>query len=280
VCLGLQGTKGNILKFAVFLKIFKELDDGLVKCLGVEKRFGGLRAVNSVDLTLHKGVFSLLIGPNGSGKSTLINLISGFYYPDSGKITMNGVDITYFKPHERFKLGIFRTFQNARVFPSLTVLENLIMAAGSRRGENVRFAPIRWNWIIDEKELTMWALRILELVGLDGLRDQQAGKLSGGQLKLLELGRVIMSGAKVILMDEPTAGLNPVIAESVLTHIRNAVREMSLAALLVEHRLDIAMKYADKVYAMFNGKVIAEGAPEEVLSIPDVVESYLGEKLT
>lgn len=250
-----------------------------MRCLGVEKRFGGLRAVSGVDLTISGGSFSLLIGPNGSGKSTLINLISGFYYPDSGIITMNGVDITYLKPHERFKLGIFRTFQNARVFPSLTVLENLILAAGSINGENIRLAPLRWKWLRYERELSERALRVLEIVGLDRLRDQQAGKLSGGQLKLLELGRVIMSGAKVILLDEPTAGLNPVIAESVLTHIRGAVQELSLAALLVEHRLDLAIKYADKVYAMFNGKVIAEGEPDEVLSIPDVVESYLGEKL-
>lgn len=250
-----------------------------MKCLGLEKRFGGVRAVEGVDLSLSEGVFSLLIGPNGSGKSTLINLIAGYYYPDDGKILMNGRDITYLKPHERFGIGIIRTFQTARVFPSLTVLDNLLIAAGSTEGEKIRNAPFKHRWLGRERELTERALEVLELVGLDNMRDQSAGKLSGGQMKLLELGRVILSGAKVILMDEPTAGLNPVIAETVLTHIRDAVLDLKLAALLVEHRLDLAMKYADRVLAMFNGRLIADGSPEHVLSIPDVVESYLGERL-
>lgn len=250
-----------------------------MKCLGLEKRFGGIRAVEGVYLSLNEGVFSLLIGPNGSGKSTLINLIAGYYYPDEGKILMNGEDITHLKPHERFGIGIIRTFQTARIFPSLTVLDNLLIAAGMMVGEKIRYAPFRRRWIREELALTERALHIMELVGLDKLKDQPAGKLSGGQMKLLELGRVIMSGAKVILMDEPTAGLNPVIAESVLSHIRSSVYELRLATLLVEHRLDLAIKHADRVLAMFNGRLIADGSPEHVLSIPDVVESYLGEKL-
>ncbi len=250
-----------------------------MKCLGLEKRFGGVRAVDGVSLSLKGGVFSLLIGPNGSGKSTLINLIAGHYHPDSGRILMDGRDITHLKPHVRFGIGLVRTFQTARHFPSLTVLDNVLMAAGATEGENIRVAPIRRIWIRRERELVERALQILELVGLEKLRDQPAGKLSGGQMKLLELGRVLMSGARVILMDEPTAGLNPVIADSVLSHIRRLVSELGLALLLVEHRLDLAMKYADRVLAMFNGRLIAEGSPEEVLTIPDVVESYLGEKL-
>ncbi len=256
------------------------MDDGLVKCLGLEKRFGGVCAVDGVNLSLRRGVFSLLIGPNGSGKSTLINLIAGHYYPDSGRILMDGKDITHLKPHERFGIGLVRTFQTARHFPNLTVLDNILMAAGATEGESIRVAPFRRRWVRRERELVERALQILELVGLEKLRDQPAGKLSGGQMKLLELGRVLMSGARVILMDEPTAGLNPVIAESVLSHIRRLVSELGLAALLVEHRLDLAMKYADRVLAMFNGRLIAEGSPEEVLTIPDVVESYLGEKLS
>ncbi|MEM0381533.1 MAG: ABC transporter ATP-binding protein [Nitrososphaerota archaeon] len=255
------------------------MDDGLVKCLELVKSFGGVRAVEGVNLSLHAGVFSLLIGPNGSGKSTLINLIAGYYYPDSGKILMHGKDITRLKPHERFSIGLVRTFQTARLFTSLTVLDNLLLAAGATEGENIRIAPFRRKWLVREMEMVEKAYQILELVGLEKLRDQPAGKLSGGQMKLLELGRVVMSGARVILMDEPTAGLNPVIAESVLSHIRRLVTELGLATLLVEHRLDLAMKYADKVFAMFNGRLIGEGSPEEVLTIPDVVESYLGERL-
>jgi len=250
-----------------------------VRCQGLEKRFGGIRAVDGVSLTLSKGVFSLLIGPNGSGKSTLINLLAGYYTPDDGRIYMDGRDITGLPPHKRFSLGIVRTFQTARVFPSMSVLDNILMAAGATSGERISLAPIKRRWLREELDLVERAFQILEIVGLNRAAHQPAGSLSGGQMKLLELGRVVMSGAKVLLMDEPTAGLNPVIAKSVLEHVKKAVTELKLAALLVEHRLDLAVRYADRVLAMFNGRLLAEGPPDHVLSIPDVVESYLGERL-
>ncbi len=249
----------------------------ILQCSRLRKHFGGLAAVDGVDISVEGGTVSLIIGPNGSGKSTLINLISGFYVPDEGSIKLDGIDITMLPPYERFRLGVFRAFQTAQLFPSLTVLQNLVMAAGPTRGERLRAALFRRSWMQEEKVLAEKALQVSELLGLSHLVDQSAANLSGGQMKLLEVGRAIMSGAHLVLLDEPTAGLNPVIAEKILQHITAAARELGLTFLIVEHRLELALKYAEKVYAMFNGRIIAEGQPQQILSLPEVIESYLGE---
>ncbi len=257
---------------------YKALEDAVLQCTRLRKRFGGLFAVDGVDLSLLKGAISLIIGPNGSGKSSLINLISGFYIPDEGRIMLNGWDITTLPSHERFRIGIFRSFQNAQLFPSLTVLQNLIMAAGPLRGEKILSAILGRDWPAEEERLAKKAFRVIELLGLAHLSDQPASNLSGGQMKLVELGRAIMSGAQIVLLDEPTAGLNPVIAEKILQYIKTVASDFGITFLIVEHRLDLAMKYVDNVYAMFGGRIIAEGKPEYILSLPEVIESYLGER--
>ncbi len=254
------------------------MEDAVLRCTRLRKRFGGLSAVDGVDLSLNKGAISLIIGPNGSGKSSLINLISGFYIPDEGRIMLNGWDITNLPSHERFRIGIFRSFQNAQLFPSLTVLQNIIMATGPLKGEKILSAILARGWPDEEERLAKKALRIIELLGLKHLSDQPASNLSGGQMKLVELGRAIMSDAQIVLLDEPTAGLNPVIAEKILQYIRAVAKDFGITFLIVEHRLDLAVKYVDNVYAMFGGRIIAEGKPEYILSLPEVIESYLGER--
>ncbi|MEM4494979.1 MAG: ABC transporter ATP-binding protein [Candidatus Caldarchaeum sp.] len=242
----------------------------------VYKSFGGLYALNGASLKVRKGSISLLIGPNGSGKTTLINTVTGVYKPEAGRIVFEGKDITGQKPHSIYKLGLVRTWQIPQPFYSMTVLENLLVSAKSKKGDGLLTALLRSRWINTEVELAQKAFDILRLLRLDHLWDHRASELSGGQMKLLETGRALMSGAKMILMDEPAAGLNPVLAHEVFTHLRNVCKSLGITLLIVEHRLDIAIPYVDHVYAMHLGKVIAEGEPQEVLTNSMVVESYLG----
>ncbi|HIE23875.1 MAG TPA: ABC transporter ATP-binding protein [Candidatus Korarchaeota archaeon] len=239
------------------------------------KSFGALRAVDNVDMVFKDKDISLIIGPNGSGKTTLINCISGFYKPDKGNVLYDGLNITGRPPHEIAKVGLVRTFQIAQPFQKLTVLENML-TAHSNPGENFFWSLFSKRWINKEEEAAEKAFEILCLLKLDHLWDRPSYELSGGQLKLLEIGRALMTGAKTIMMDEPAGSVNPVLAHEIFSHIRTLRDEMGLAFILIEHRLDIAMKYVDYVYAMASGKVISSGEPEEVLNDPKVIESYLG----
>jgi branched-chain amino acid transport system ATP-binding protein len=244
---------------------------------GVVKTFGGLRALDGVDMVVRPSSMSLLIGPNGSGKTTLINVISGVLKPDSGKILLDGRDITGKPPHEIYRLGVLRTWQIPQPFLRLSVLENVMVADGSNPGEGFLSSFLkRLGWLRYEEELVERALRILELVKLDHLWDAEAYKLSGGQMKLLEVARALMSGAKVLLLDEPAGGVNPALAEELLSNLVRIRDRLGVTFLIVEHRLELAMKYTEHCYAMFNGKVIAEGRPSEVLENAKVIEAYLG----
>jgi branched-chain amino acid transport system ATP-binding protein len=248
----------------------------ILSCKGVYKSFGGLMALDGVDIEVDAGSMCLLIGPNGGGKTTLINTVTGVYKPDHGEIFFDGRNITRLKPHEIYRLGLVRTWQIPQPFQSLTVLENLLVSDKQHPGEGLFTALLRRRWFKHEVETVEKAYKILKLLKLDHLWDLQAFKLSGGQMKLLETGRALMSGAKMIMMDEPAAGINPLLAHEVFTHLREANRKLKVTFLLVEHRLDIAIPYVDRVYAMHQGKIIAEGAPKEVLENVLVIESYLG----
>ncbi len=241
------------------------------------KRFGGIVALNRVNIRLFRGRITLLIGPNGSGKTTLVNVVSGFIPPDEGKVIFKGRDITHIPPHDRVKLGMVRTFQIPRPFMNLTVLENVLAAAEGNPGENPYLAGIsRGRWLGFEEEATKRALSILEWVGLLPKWDVRASELSGGQLKLLEIARAIMKGADTIIMDEPAAGVNPRLVEELFQKIIKLSREKHITFLIIEHRIGLVAKYMDYAYAMNMGRVIAEGTPEEVLNNPMVLESYLG----
>jgi len=254
------------------------MDEVTLVCKGIRKHFGGLYALDGVNISLKKGQFTLLIGPNGSGKTTLINTITGYYFPDEGSIIYENKDITKLGMHERFKLGIARTFQIPKPFIKLTVLENLLVAARDNPGERFIYAPIKSKWVDKEKEAFETAMRILEQLKLDHLASSESSKLSGGQIKLLEFGRALMCNARVILMDEPAAGVAPSLAKELFSTLKSIVKNLELTLLVVEHRLDIALDYADYAYAMHNGKVIVEGNPYEVVNDERVIESYLGRK--
>ncbi len=252
------------------------MDNIILKCKNVKKYFGGLAALDGVNIDFEKNKLTLIIGPNGSGKTTLINTISGLYYPDEGQILFEGIDITNLEPHEKFRLGIVRTFQIPKPFLKLTVLENLLAAAKDNPGEHFLYAPIKKVWKSKEEEIYDTAIRILENLNLSTVKDMESYQLSGGQIKLLEVGRVLICNAKLVLMDEPAAGINPKLAHDLFSQLKQIVTNLSVTLIIVEHRLDIALDYADYAYAMFNGKVISQGNPKEVINDPKVIESYIG----
>ena len=247
----------------------------LLQVISVSKSFGGTKALDNVSLEAESSKLTLLIGPNGSGKSTLINVITGVYKPDSGKIIFDGKDVTNKKPHEIFKLGIVRTFQNPQMFPNLSVLDNVILGKFPIRGESIFRSLIKPLWVKEEEELVDKAFRILKSVKLDKLWDRPAKELSGGQLKLLEIARALMADAKFLVMDEPLAGVNPQMAIDFLRVISD-LKINNLGIFMVEHRLDIVANYADYVYAMSLGRIIAQGTVNQVLNNIDVINSYLG----
>jgi len=245
----------------------------LLRTENLSKFFFSLRALDNVSLSARRNYITLVIGPNGSGKTTLINTISGFYEADGGRVLLEDRDITNKPPHEIYRFGIVRTFQIPQPLKRLTVLENLMMA-DENPGEKI-ISGLRRNWVKKEEELAEKAFRYLDFLHIDHLWNTESYKLSGGQLKLLEVGRALMRDAKVIVMDEPIAGVNPALAHQILERLRN-LKDMDVALLLVEHRLDIVLKYVDYVYVMADGKIIAEGDGKNILSNPEVVEVYLG----
>jgi branched-chain amino acid transport system ATP-binding protein len=251
--------------------------DIILAVKGVTKTFGGLRALDGVNLNVARSSLSLLIGPNGSGKTTLINVISGVLKPDSGTIEYKGMNIAGLAAHEIYRLGILRTWQIPQPFLKLSVLENVLVADGHNPGEGFFSSLFKISsWRKHEEEAVEKAYRILTLVKLDQLWDAEAYKLSGGQMKLLEIARALMSGAELLMIDEPIAGVNPVLADEIFSTMVNIRNTVGTTFLIVEHRLEIAMRYTEWCYAMFNGKVIAEGRPKEVLEDARVVEAYLG----
>ena len=250
--------------------------DAILETRGVRKSFGALVAVNDVSIQVPRQKITIIIGPNGSGKTTLINVISGVYKPEKGQIIFDGQDITGLPPHEIYRLGLVRTFQIPALWHRLTVLENMLAAAKDHPGEKWRYAPLKGKWRDYEESLVEKAFKILDFLGILKLWNRRSGELSGGQLRLLEVGRALMVDARMILMDEPLASLNPVIAREICEHLTRLRDELGITFLLIEHRLDIALDYVDHAYAMHRGRIIASGTPEEVVSNPAVIESYLG----
>ncbi|ACB40508.1 ABC transporter ATP-binding protein [Pyrobaculum neutrophilum] len=252
----------------------------ILSAQGVVKKFGSFRALDGVDVEVERGKVTLIIGPNGSGKTTFVNVVTGVYKPDGGKLlyyTKEGkaVDITGLPSHKIFETGIVRTFQIPQVFQRLTVLENLLVVARGQRGEGLLPALAR-NWVREEEELARRAFRILKAVRLADKWDRPAYLLSAGEMKLLELARALMAGADLIILDEPIAGVPVDQAHEVFKTVRDINQSQSVTFLVIEHRIDIAFRYVDYVYAMASGRVIARGLPDEVASDPKVKEVYIG----
>lgn len=244
----------------------------ILETRNLSKFFDGFKALDKVNIAVKRNSITLVVGPNGSGKSTLINVVTGFYRADEGKVFFEGKDITNKSPHEISNLGITRTFQIPQPFKKLTVLENLLVF--ENYGTEF-FKSLLGNWKKKEKEAVEKAFKILEFLKLDHLWNLPAQNLSGGQLKLLEIGKALMRNSKLFIADEPIAGVNPVLAEEILSRFLKLKEKISF--LIVEHRLDLVLKYTDYIYVMANGKIVAEGK-EEVFEDPKVVEVYLGAK--
>lgn len=253
------------------------MNDGpLLRVTDVSKEFGGVRALHSVNLEVKQEQICLVIGPNGSGKTTLVNIICGVLPPDEGHVLYDSTDITRWPPHRIYSRGLVRTFQIAAPFTSLTVLENMLVAERISGGESFWGALFKRKWLRQHREAQERAFSILDLLGLAELWDVQASKLSGGQLKLLETGRALMGGAKMILMDEPVAGVNPTLAHEIFAQIRSLRKELRVTFLFIEHRLEIALRYADFVYVFDRGVVISKGTVAEVMKDEQVIKTYLG----
>ncbi len=251
-------------------------DKYILKIRGLTKSFGNLVAVDNVSMDVEKNKLSMIIGPNGSGKTTLINCITGYLKPDSGKVYYNGRDISKLSPHKRIELGLTRTFQIPSPFKKLPVLDNLLVSYRFNPGAKLYNAIFRSRWANYERDAVEKAIEVLKLLNLLHVKDQPAENLSGGQLKLLEIGRSLMTEADTIVMDEPVGGVNPTLAHEIFRHIRNLIENHGKTFLIIEHRLEVAVKYVDHVYAMAYGKLIAQGSPEDVLNDSKVIESYLG----
>jgi branched-chain amino acid transport system ATP-binding protein len=243
---------------------------------GVRKTFGGLVALNDININIKKGLMTMLIGPNGSGKTTLVNCVTGFYKPDRGRVWFEDKEITGWPPHKVYDQGLIRTFQIPQPFQNLTVLENMLTAYRGNPGESFLKALYRKTWVDEEEKATEMAFEFLELLNLDQMWNRPATHLSGGQMKLIEAGRAIMSGAKMILMDEPASGIYPKLADEVFSQLTEMKNKLAVTFLIIEHRLELVLPYVDYVYAMATGKIISEGKPKKVLSDPAVIESYLG----
>jgi branched-chain amino acid transport system ATP-binding protein len=235
-----------------------------------------LRALDGVTLDVEDKALTILIGPNGSGKTTLINVIMGYHKPDSGRIEYRGGVITGLAPHKIYRLGLARTFQIPSLFWRLTVLENLLVAEKENPGESFLRSLSRRSWVEAEEKTMKKAFRLLDLLGLSKVWDSLASNLSGGQMKLLEIGRALMSDASLLLLDEPVSGVNPTLAHEIFGKLIKLRDELGVTFLIVEHRLDIALSYVDYVEALAYGKVIASGVPNVVMSDPRLIEAYLG----
>jgi len=249
---------------------------GILSISGIQKHFGGIIVLDGINMELDEGKIYQLIGPNGCGKTTLINVVSGLLKPDEGKITFDRIDITQKGLYDTYKTGLVRTWQIPKPFVNLTTMENFLISSSGNSGESFLLAPLKSKWKNDEKKIIDDAAEIMEMVSLVEQKDTPSQNLSGGQQKLLELGRAMMSGAKMILMDEPIAGVNPTLAHDIFNKISKICKRQKITFLIVEHRLDIALQYAEHVFAMDRGKIIAEGTPDKVIKHPKVVESYLG----
>jgi len=241
----------------------------LLTAQGICKAFGGIRALDTCSISVEEGSITGLIGPNGSGKTTMFNVITGYERSDSGQVMFQGQNITNASPAKIFRLGIGRTFQLTRIFPRMTVMENMHVAV---QRNDLKGLLSRWSMSHEQQR----ALELLDFVGLAKLKDDLAGTLSFGQKKLLEFACILIAEPKVILLDEPAGGVNPTMVNYLAERIRT-LNQRGITFLVVEHNMEFVMSLCSKVMVMHRGTRIAEGTPAEVRSNPAVLEAYLGD---
>lgn len=251
--------------------------DAVIDVQNVSKHFGGLLAVNNCSLKVERGSITGLIGPNGAGKSTLFNLVAGNIAPDSGRIFFDGADVTGLRPHQLFHRGMLRTFQIAHEFSNMTALENLMMVPPEQPGES-----LLTTWMMPAKvkstdrAVRQKALDVIDFLKLGHVKNELAGNLSGGQKKLLELGRTMMVDAHVVLLDEVAAGVNRTLLQDLAANIERMNRELGYTFFVIEHDMDLIGRLCDPVIVMAQGEVIAEGPMAEIRANPEIIEAYFG----
>ena len=249
----------------------------MITISGVNKHFGGIHAVREATLQIETGSITGLIGPNGAGKTTLFNVIAGLYKPDSGTVQLDGQDITGLAPHELFARGLLRTFQIAHEFSSLTVRENLMMVPQNQSGERLMDAWLQPAKIRQEEAaLITKANEVISFLQLDLVANERAGNLSGGQKKLLELGRTMMTDAKIVFLDEVGAGVNRTLLNHIGDSILRLNREQGYTFCMIEHDMEFISRLCDPVIVMAEGSVLATGSAAEIRNNDDVIEAYLG----
>ncbi len=242
---------------------------------GVTRRYGGLLAVDVEHLEVPRGLITSLIGPNGAGKTTFFNLLCGFDRPDEGRWAFDGARADGVKPHRLARRGMVRTFQLTKTLARMTVLDNMLMAAKDQTGEGFLQSLVRPLWRAQEAENLERARDLLGRFKLEHLADDYAAGLSGGQRKLLEMARALMAEPTLVMLDEPMAGVNPALTQSLLGHV-TALRDEGMSVLFVEHDMDVIMSISDWVVCMAQGRVIAEGRPADIAGDAAVIEAYLG----
>ncbi|WP_294929424.1 ABC transporter ATP-binding protein [uncultured Paracoccus sp.] len=249
----------------------------MIQVHDLHKHFGGFRAVDGASLTIQNGSITGLIGPNGAGKSTLFNVIAGVLEPTSGRVTMDGQDITGLPPHELFHRGLLRTFQLAQEFASMTVRENLMMVPTGQAGETLWNTWFRRGTIRrQESEIRKKADEVLEFLTISHVADEKAGNLSGGQKKLLELGRTMMVDARIVFLDEVGAGVNRSLLATIGEAIVRLNKERGYTFCVIEHDMDFIARLCDPVIVMAEGKVLAQGSADQIMQNEAVIEAYLG----
>jgi len=249
----------------------------IIEVQNVSKRFGNVLAVDDCSISVEEGSVTGLIGPNGAGKTTLFNMVAGVFPPSRGRILLAGEDVTGRAAHELYHRGLLRTFQIAHEFSHLTALENLMVVPAGQSGENL-FAA----WLVphkvsaQESEIRRKAADVIHFLGLEHVRNEPAGNLSGGQKKLLELGRVMMAEPRVVLLDEIAAGVNRTLLQSVVASIERLNRERGLTFFVIEHDMDVIARLCDPVIVMAAGSVMMQGSMAEIRNNPEVIEAYFG----
>ena len=249
--------------------------DPIVVAHGVSRRFGGLTAVDVAHVEIPRGSITALIGPNGAGKTTFFNLLTGFDKPNTGNWTFKGKSLAGVPAFKVSRMGMVRTFQLTKALSGMTVLENMLLGATKQGGENIFVSLFKPLWKAKEDEITERAMQLLAKFKLDTKKDDYASSLSGGQKKLLEMARALMSNPELVMLDEPMAGVNPALTQSLLGHIVN-LKDEGMTVLFVEHDMHMVNTIADWVIVMAEGKVVAEGPPSTVMADPAVIDAYLG----
>ncbi|MEX2626370.1 MAG: ABC transporter ATP-binding protein [Ilumatobacteraceae bacterium] len=253
--------------------------DPVLVVSGLQRRFGGIVAVDVDHLEIQRGLITAIIGPNGAGKTTFFNVLTGFERSDQGSWSFDGRPIHGLSPHRIVRRGMVRTFQLTKTLAKMSVLENVMLAAPDQRGERIWSAFVRPLWMAQENDVRERAEGLIARVGLTALRDDYAGTLSGGQRKLLELARALMVEPRVLMLDEPMAGVNPALVESLLDHIVT-LRDEGRTVVFIEHDMDVVQRISDWLVVMAEGQVIAEGPPRETAADPVVIDAYLGRPRT